>query len=331
MTDTEKTLVRVVLPFPENSICAQHMLLEPMGFAADEGIEVTVDFVDSPLDATASVAAGTHDVTEVNTLFAFVRREKDIPVKAFASLCRAPYRSFAVPENSPITTLEQLSGRTIGTDHHDLVGLAGPVLREAGIDPVDGVTWVTDYLRDVVPTLDDVELLRGGKLDAIWVLSDSYEMLQEHGVALRRLPTATLENLTPSGCLYANHDALEDSRRAGIAAYGRALARATEFIAEDPEQAVRVVWENWPGARPTTIDDEDLAFRVDVAGLKGRNDLTQLQFGDVPRRGSASEREISAWEAFLLKDGTVTERRDPSEYFDFTMLDEIDPVTSASV
>jgi NitT/TauT family transport system substrate-binding protein len=315
--------ISVLLPFPTHALCAQHLLIGPLGYAAEEGLQVTVDSTESPIDAVASVAEGHHDIAEVNTVFAFLTREKEMNIKAFYAVCRAAYRCFAVPVASPITSIAELKGTKIGTDHPDLLHLAGPVLREEGIDPTSDLTWVTDYLRDVVPTEEDLRRLRDGELDAIWTLADSFEMLQADGIQLRRLPSAALTALTPSAALYASHKALEGENRVHIAAYARCVARATAFCEADPESAVRMVWEHYPAARPAPGTEEQ-SFKRDVAAVRARTDVGSLIHGDKPEWGAATEREIYAWENFLMRHGTVTERRAASEYFDHSLAVEMD-------
>lgn len=294
------------------------MLIEPLGYAAAEGLNISIDFTESPLDATQSVAHGEHDITEVNTLFAFLRREERIRVKAYYSVCRAPYRSFAVLEDSPITTLKDLRGKRVGMDHPALLGLAEPVLREADVDPAD-ILWMTDYLRDVVPNEEDLARIPSGELDALWVLADSFEMLKAAGIPLRRLPAPTFDTLIPGACLYARTSALEGAERDTLAAYGRCVAKATEFCSTDPQAAVELIWEHYPETRPADENRAEALIR-DTAAIRGRNIVSDLRHGTSPLWGGATPREITAWEEFLIRNDVVKVHRQPSEYFDFTLL-----------
>lgn len=316
----EPTSVRVILPFPPHALCAQHLLIAPLGYAAEEGISVTVDFTESPLDAAHSVADGHHDVTEVNMLFAFLCRERHIPVKAFYAIIRQTYRRFAVPADSSITTIEQLRGRRVGTDHPDLIGLAGPVLADAGLDAQRDITWVPDFLRDVHPTEADLAQLRAGSFDAIWTLADSEAMVIADGIPLRKLPAPALDALTPSACLYARTAALASPERDALAAYGRCIARATAFCGENPEEAVNMVWKHYPQARPE--GDHARALQRDVAAVRARVDTGGLAHGHVPLWGAMTPDEIGAWQSWLLEHQVLTERRAVTEYADFTLVSE---------
>lgn len=314
----EPTSIRVVLPFPPHALCAQHLLIEPLGYAADEGLSVSVDFTESPLDASRSVAAGNHDVTEVNMVFAFLLREQNIPVKAFYAAVRQTYRRFAVPRDSSIVAVDQLKGCRVGTDHPDLKSLAGPVLADAGLDAERDILWVTDYLRDVHPTEEDLAQLRSGMLDAIWTLADSEAMVAAEGIPLRKLPAATLDSLTPSACLYARAASLASDERDMLAAYGRCIARTTAFCAENAEEAVSLVWNHYPDARPD--GDRERAFARDVAAVRARVATGGLEHGRIPLWGAMTPDEIDTWQDWLLKHRVVTERRAATEYADFELV-----------
>ncbi|MHA6797275.1 ABC transporter substrate-binding protein (plasmid) [Pseudonocardia bannensis] len=320
-TSGQGTDLRVCLPVPAHAIMAHLLLTDPLGYAEEEGLRLSFDIVDGPDIAVAGAGEGRYDVAVANAVFAFRMRERGAAVRAFYSTCRGVYRSFAVPVDSPISSLADLRGRRIGTDFPDLLDLAFPTLRDEGLRPEEDVTFLPRSIPipGVAPSPEELERIASGKLDAIWVLACAYEMLLVEGAQLRRLPTRTLDRLTPSELLYAGEHMLAGNSEA-LARFGRAVAKASLFCDTDPEAAVRLVWEHFPEARPAA-GDEAQALKRDVAGLRGRTERGLPQHGRVPAWGSITAEEIQQWEDFLLRNGGIGERHPLEEYFEPGLVD----------
>jgi NitT/TauT family transport system substrate-binding protein len=315
MSTSEKyTELRVCLPVPPYAIMAHLLLADSLGYAEEEGLRLVFNIVDGPETAIEGVGDGHFDVAVGNAVFAFRMREREVPVRAFYSTCRGVYRSFAVLTDSPISTVPELRGRRIGTDFPDLLDLAFPTLRDEGLDPENDVTFLPRSIPipGVAPTPAELERIANGELDAIWVLRCGYEMLVADGLPLRRLPTRTLDGLTPSELLYANDDMLLGSPDA-LAGFGRAVAKASVFCDANPEAAVRLVWKHFPEAGPAP-GDEEKALRRDVAGLRGRTERGRPEHGREPAWGSITLEEVQDWEDFLLANGGLQGRRELGEY-----------------
>jgi NitT/TauT family transport system substrate-binding protein len=258
-------------------------------------------------------------------------RQRGLPVRAFYSTCRAAYRSFAVLTESPISDIAQLRGRRIGTDFPDLLDLAFPTLRDEGLDPEGDVTFQprTIPIPGVASTPTELNAITSGQLDAIWVLGCAYEMLIADGVSLRKLPTRTLDRLTPSELLYANEKMLHDNPGV-LAGFGRAVAKASVFCGTNPEAAVRLVWERFPDARPVP-GDEEKALRRDVAGLQGRTERGLPRHGRVPAWGSITLEEVQDWEDFLLANGGIERRHALDEYVEPGLVDAFNDFDSDAI
>ncbi|MGD9525443.1 MAG: ABC transporter substrate-binding protein [Dehalococcoidia bacterium] len=293
---------------------AHVLLTDALGYAAEEGLRTSFHIVDGPDIAIEGVGEGKYDVALGNAVFAFRMREREVPVRAFYSTCRAVYRSFAVRTDSPISTTAQLRGRYIGTDFPDLLDLAYPTLRDEGLDPEHDVMFKprTIPIPGVAPTAQQLDQIADGELDAIWVLGCAYQMLIAEGVSLRRLTTRTLDGLTPSELLYANNDLLADSPDV-LGGFGRAVAKASVFCSANPEAAVRLVWEHFPDARPAPGSERE-ALRRDMAGLRGRTERGLPQHGREQLWGSITLDEVQDWEDFLIANGGIRERHALDEY-----------------
>jgi NitT/TauT family transport system substrate-binding protein len=309
------THLRVCLPVPAHAIMAHLLLTDSLGYAEDEGLRLSFHIVDGPDTAIGGVGDGDFDMAVGNAVFAFRMRERGAPVRAFYSTCRRVYRSFAVPVDSPIQKVPDLRGRCIGTDFPDLLDLAFPVLRDEGLDPEHDVTFLPRSIPipGVAPKPEEIERITTGQLDAIWVLACAYEMLRAEGAQLRRLPTRTLDRLTPSELLYTSERLLDETPEA-VAGFGRAVAKASVFCDANPEAAVRLVWQHFPEAGPAPGDEEQ-ALKRDAAGLRGRTERGLPQHGRIPLWGSITTEEVQEWEDFLLRNGGIRQRRPFEEYY----------------
>ena len=313
--------VRVGLPVPHHAIVAHLLLTEPLGYAEEEGLQVTFEVVDGPDVAVAGVGEGRFDVAIANAVFAFRMRERQVPVRAIYSTCRAVYRSFAVLADSPAAVVADLRGGRIGTDFPDLLDLAFPTLRDEGLRPEEDVTFVPRSIPipGTAPSREELDRLAARTFDGIWVLACAYEMLVAEGVELRHLPTRTLDRLTPSELMYASERGLEE-RADVLAGFGRSLAKASLFCDTNPEAAVRLVWEHFPEARPAA-GDEEAAIKRDVAGLRARSERGRPHHGRVPLWGSITTDEVQEWEDFLVRNGGIGGRHALHEYFEPSLVD----------
>lgn len=331
MSTTTLHHIRVGLPVPERPNIAHLLVADVLGFTAEEGLSLSLESVDGPDTAIAGLVDGRFDVAVGNAVFAFRMRERGMPVRAFYSTCRAAYRSFAVLTDSPISEITQLRGRRIGTDFPDLLDLAFPTLRDEGLDPNRDVTFEPRTIPSpgVAPSPTELSTIATGQMDAIWVLGCAYQMLIADGVPLRKLPTRTLDKLTPSELLYANATMLQDHPDV-FAGFGRAVAKASVFCAANPEAAVRIVWDRFPDARPA-VGDEEKALRRDVAGLQGRTERGLLQHGRVPAWGSITLDEVEAWEDFLLANGGIKRRHALDKYVEPWLVDTFNDFDSTAI
>jgi ABC-type nitrate/sulfonate/bicarbonate transport system substrate-binding protein len=289
-------------------------LLSAMDFAAQEGVTVSWDFSDGPLEAIDHVAANEAQVTFINSVFGYIKRAQGKPVKPFYGWVNGQNRSFAVPVDSPITSISELKGKVIGTDYSDLVNLAAPSIRSEGV-AFEDVEFRSGFLP--VPGMatapESLEAIRNGEVDALWVLDLHYGVSEAEGIPLRRLPApAVLDDLTPAACLYTNEEFAASSPEV-LKAFSRAVARSTAFCLDHPEEAIRAVWEHFPNATPAPgTEDETLAR--DLASLSARRD-NQVLRGDDAYWGKITVEEVDRWQDFLFTNGLVDSKVDSETYF----------------
>jgi len=294
-------------------------LASALGYAEEDGLDLQNVAAGSPNDAVAGVLAGTGDCTFVNTAFGFAVRDRGDPLKMFFSFARHANRSFAVPADSSIKSIADLRGATIGLHFPDLMYFAHAALVDEGVDPATDVEFVP-LPGSPVDAEMMTDAVRGGGIHAIWQLDLNYGLFEAEDLPLRRLPSRTIDRLTPSACLYTT-DSFAESRPGALAVLGRSVARATLFAQTNPEAAVRVLWKHVPEARPKA-GEEERVLRRDVASLKSRLENQRIDNTADPRWGVITEDEIERWQEFMFSSGAIKSRRATSEYFRGDLIDQ---------
>src|SRR5258706_15848526 len=94
-------------------------LVEALGYAAAEGLDLRIELVGTPKDAADGVIAGRGDITFINIVFTLLARDRGEPFCPFYAFVRTQNRAFSVPEASPIRALTELRGKTIGLHYDD--------------------------------------------------------------------------------------------------------------------------------------------------------------------------------------------------------------------
>ncbi len=296
-------------------------LVDALGYAAAEGIDYRVELAGTPKNAADGVERGLGDTTFINVVFTLLARDRGVPLRPYSGFVRTQNRSFSVPEASPIRSIAELRGKTIGLHYDDpeLFEFARAGLRAAGVDPEKDVTF-----RTLPGTpLDAPRMaaaIRAREVDAIWQLDVLAGFMAAEGEPLRLLPSALMDSLTPSSSFNALDESLE--RRAAVfGAFGRALAKATLFALTNPDAAIRLVWERYPEAAPPPGDDRQRAYRRELAALAVRLEGHRIDAAPVRRWGAISAAEMAAWQDFLLRNGALKTRRPPQAYYSDGLVD----------
>jgi NitT/TauT family transport system substrate-binding protein len=313
-TSLGRIVVSAPVPQPTTNF-APIWLMDALGYAADEGLDLRIELTGTPKDAADAVISGSADLTFINIVFTLLARDRGVPLRPFYGFVRAQNRSFSVPRGSTIHSLADLRGKTIGLYYNDpeLFEFACAALRGAGIDPQSDVTFV---LLPGTP-LDAERMaaaVRDNEVQAVWQLDVFAGFMAGEGVPMRLLPAPALDRLTPSSCLNAL-DANLAARPAAFAALGRSLAKATLFTLTNPAAAVQIMWDRYPGAAPQSAAKRKQAFKRELAALEVRVANQRIDQAPGAQWGAITEAEMAAWQEFLLETRAITTRRAPSDYY----------------
>ena len=287
-----------------------------MGWFKEDGIEVTV----LPLAgsqacvenaATKEVAFALADVPALATA-----RTQGLKAKIYYTAYQGNIFRLAVPADSSIQKVSDLKGKTIGViSMGSGVLFAKAAVAEAGLDPEKDVKIVV-----AGEGAQTAVMVRTKQVDALSQFDTQYAMVENAGIKLRLLDAKEIDHYPGNG-LFALEETLKTRRKEAIA-LARGYAKGTIFAMNNPEAAVRILYEVFPQSKPTG-KDEATAIRDDIKVLQARIANWKLENAGVERWGESSEARCAQYLDFLLKWGVIKQKVTAQDLVTNELIDEI--------
>jgi len=245
----EKLVVQGGAPVPYTGFLSIYVGQEG-GFFKEEGLDVEIRYASGAPQGTQITAANQADVAAVTVEPSINGYDKGIRGKIFSRINNHLIYYIAVPEDSPIKTVQDLKGKKIGVASFGsaAVPVVRSILRSAGIEPQ------SDTLLPVGVMDQAMAALRSGSVQALGLYDGIYFALERAGVKFRYFRHPTLAAFGNTG-LFASDETLK-TKRDQLCRFGRAYARATLFAVTNPEAAVKLYWKAVPGARRGATEEE---------------------------------------------------------------------------
>jgi NitT/TauT family transport system substrate-binding protein len=289
-----------------------------MGWFKADGIEVDLVPMAGSGDCTKNVL-----IKEVPFALASVeplaaaRAQAAPPAKIFYTAYQGNIYGIAVPADSPIRKMADLKGKTIGVISMGSAGvqIARALAATNGMDPQNDINVVV-----AGEGAQTAAMLRNKQVDALSQYDTQYAMVENAGVKLRVLDTKDIDRYPSNGFL-ALDETLRTMRRES-AALGRGYAKGTIFAVNNPEAAIRILYEIYPQTKPTG-KDEATAIRDDVTVLQARAVNWKLDKAGVTKWGENSDANYAAYAEFLLKWGVIKQRVDARDLITNELIGEI--------
>ena len=290
-----------------------------LGYDRQEGLDFHIYYGEEPGATARALCSDVCDIASLNTTVGLLGRQEGLPMKAVYGKARRTHRWFAVLPESPIRSLRDLKGKVLSCDFAHLQPLAEAAMAEEGVSRRD-FRWVP-WQGSGMGTYAMLDPIKRGDVDAVFLIDWNAGDFIAEGLPLRRLPSKALDRIHLSSCLWVS-EAFLASKPKMIVGAGRALAKATVFGLENPEKIVRMMWKQDPETRPAPPDLARILFR-DLEIMKARLDSFRIDASDPdPRWGTIEQREIAAWQDFLLASGAVTQKLDPKVFYDDSFVDD---------
>jgi NitT/TauT family transport system substrate-binding protein len=296
-----------------------------MGWYKDDGIEVELIPLAGSGDCTKTVA--TREIAfalpSVEPLAA--ARPQGVKAKIFYTAYQGNIYGIAVPADSPVQKMTDLKGKNIGVISMGSAGvqIARALAATSGMDPANDINVVV-----AGEGAQTAAMVRSRQVEALSQYDTQYAMVENAGVKLRLLDTKDIDRYPSNGFL-----ALEETlktRPREAAAVARGYAKGTIFAINNPEAAIRMLYEVYPQTRPTG-KDEATAIRDDVKVLQARIVNWKLDKAGVAKWGENSEANYAAYADFLLKWGVIKQKVDVHDLITNELIGAINNFDPAKV
>ncbi|MDC0609539.1 ABC transporter substrate-binding protein [Vibrio sp.] len=254
------------------------IVAKQLGYFEKNGIEVDIQEPADPATPPKLAAANKVDLAITYQPNLTMDVAQGLPLTRTATLIATPLNTLMVLDKSKIKSLKDLKGKTIG------IALAGN--EEANVGTMlasEGVAYSDVHIVNVGWSLSSS--LASGKVDAIWGGLRNFETNQLALEGYKARSFYPEENGVPSYdelVFVANKDTKKLKQ---IRAFNHALAQATTYIVNHPQQA----WKTFVAYAPDTLDNElnklawqdtlpRFALRPEAADLGRYNDYGHFLF-----------------------------------------------------
>ena len=296
-----------------------------MGWFKQEGLDVEIVPLPGSTDCVKNVATREIPVSLPSMEPLAIGRPQGIRAKIFYTAYETNGYGLAVAADSPIQKAADLKGKTVGVTNMASAGVivARAQVAAAGLNPDTDITIVV-----AGEGAQPAAMLKNRQVDALSQFDTQYALIENAGVKMRYLDRTSIERFPGNGFL-----ALEEtikSRQKELVGLGRAYAKGTIFTMNNPEAAVRIVYEVFPQTKPTG-KDEATAVREDTKVLEARIPHWRLEPAGVTRWGESSETNYRDYGDFLLKWGVIKQKVEAPDLITNELIGQINQIDAAKV
>lgn len=206
------------------------------GYFTDEGIDVEVVLASSGPQQISSLVAGDIQITSSNYVSALQGIAQGLPLELVRESDLGGIEGIYTLPDSGIESAKDLVGRTLAVNAiGNVQSLTASSLVDADGGDASGVQFVE------LPPPNMLAALEQGQVDAAW-MSDPFATLGMTTAGIVRIADAWSgpnDGLGPSG--WASTTQFADANPNAVAAFNRAMDRATADVLEDPSIVAEVV------------------------------------------------------------------------------------------
>jgi len=300
----DKPLRKVIFAITTKDISVGHAahssLPAALGYWKEEGLDVAVTSVEGSAAGLQQIGSGNLQIVSIGPEEIVIGREKGVKIKGFYVLARETIYRIVVPADSPLQSVAQLRGKTIGVPSlaSGSVPFAKALVASVGVDPDKDVK-----LLAVGVGAPGRLALQQKTVDALALWDTLQASIENSGLRLRRLDLAA-------------------ESAAVLVGFARSVARATLFGLSNPEAAVRIHWKAYPQTRPQGVE-EAKALKDAIHVFRARFDLQRVDHRADKRYGASS---LEQWDKLksIYRDQKLIEGAVPAaDFYTGALVDQI--------
>jgi len=232
-----------------------------LGYFEQEGLDVSIQGVAGGSLAAQVLQGGSAQIASAAPESIMFVRDKGGDIKSFAALRRKGGWEVAFKPGSPIKSLADLKGKSIGVQ-----GLSSGVvpLLTASLDEV-GLRKGDYNLVAAGLGPQAAAALSSGKVDALVLWDAEYGKMENNGLELKYLQLPIVEKL--AGFTLAATGQFIKEHPEVLVGFCRAMAKGEVYSRANPAAAIRIFYEVFPQTKPKGIPEEQ-AVKEDANILK---------------------------------------------------------------
>lgn len=264
---TELKKVKLGTPARITLANSPFLLARELGYFAEEGIDLEiVEFLGTSV-LVPQIAAKAVDIgyPSADALIVSAQPGRDrIPVRFFYNSARSNIWEFAVLEDSPVKTLQDLRGQKIGIGAlaNGNVPITRAMYKEMGMIAGKDYEFVPVGVgAPGVRALSNKDVAAFNGFDAILA------QFEVSGLKIRRLPQPSKYAGLLSNGFAAHEDIIRDNPKM-LAGFGRAITKGVVACEANRELCVRSAWKQYPTTKPAGTDEQAMAASLMVLGKR---------------------------------------------------------------
>ena len=280
-----------------------------------EGVNVELQLTNAST-AMQTMLNGQVEFVNMGPTAAIIARSKGAPIRSVYVSIRGNYNFPVVEESSPIKSIQEFKGKTIGVFSYgaQLVKVFKAMLSEAGIDPEKDVTFVETGAGSQAITA-----LTSKRVD-VWGTWDAQIAAAENvGLKLRKFTSPAVEKLSWGSGYFVRDDYVKSHPQV-ITKVMRCIAQGTLFAMTNPEATVRIHWQMFPNSKPSGMS-EDEAMQKALHVLKTRLSYLKLEPG--AKWGELPPPAAEAMVGFMRTTGELKEKLEPKDLYTNEFVAEV--------
>ncbi|MEN9885872.1 MAG: hypothetical protein RL758_450 [Pseudomonadota bacterium] len=251
--------------------------------------------------------------------------KQNFPLKFVYNYLRNSVWEFAVTADSPVRSMADLKGKTIG-----VVSLgSGNVYTTRAILAASGVEWKGVTLQPVGFGGQAFQALKTNQIQALNLWDSAHAALEVSGTPIRRLDVPKeFQGMSSHG--FEVTDKLLKENPQLIARFGRAVSKGSVACEANMTGCLQAFWKHYPEQKPKVGTDAEI-LRKELTIMKSRLDnITYFRPGEPRQWGAYADRDWKLLISALKEGGEVTNENIPmpslytnelvSEYNNFDTL-----------